>query len=288
MELRAPAKINLSFRILRRREDSFHEIETLMAPLSLADEITLQRLEASGSVEFSCDDPTVPAGDDNLVVRAARAFFAATGRGEGVRIELRKRIPHGAGLGGGSSDAATVLLGLHRLFEPKLPREKLVELAAALGSDVPFFLYESVAFCRGRGELVEPVPAFPALPLLLLKPPFGVPTPWAYSRWRDSQELSGIRYTPQQWEGLTFANDLERPVFEKHLFLAHMKTWLLAQPEIAVALMSGSGSTMFAVLRDKAAAEAVGARARVELDPEIWTCACETRAGTPPPSTGRG
>ena len=115
MQLFAPAKINLSFKILRRREDGFHEIETLMAPISLGDELTIEPNESGKGIAFTTDDPTLPPGEDNLVVRAARSFFEAIKEEPRVRIALRKKIPHGAGLGGGSSDAASTLLGLNEL-----------------------------------------------------------------------------------------------------------------------------------------------------------------------------
>ena len=273
IELRAPAKINLSFRILRRREDGFHEIETLMAPVSVFDQLTISR---ASDVEFTCDDPSLPAGDDNLVVRTARLFFGATRVESGARIHLAKRIPHGAGLGGGSSDAAATLLGLNQMFGAALPRETLAKLASEIGSDVPFFIFESTARCTGRGELVAPTTISPSFRLLLLKPTFGVSTPWAYSRWRESKELPRVDYAPQEFGGFTFVNDLERPVFEKFLFLAQMKTWLRQQPEVGAALMSGSGATLFAVLRDQADAVQLASRARAELDPDLWTCACAT------------
>ncbi len=275
MQLFAPAKINLRFRILQRRDDGFHEIETLMAPISLGDELTI---EAADRLIFTCDDASLPSGDDNLVLRAARSFFAEIKAEPRVRIELRKKVPHGAGLGGGSSDAASTLLGLNELHGQPLALARLTSLAAALGSDVPFFLSESAAVCRGRGEIVEPVAALPKLPLLLLKPEFGVPTPWAYQHWRDARELSGIDYAPQSLGELIFENDLERPVFEKYLFLARMKEWLRAQPEVAVALMSGSGATVFAILREASAAEPLARRARGELDPGLWTCAAHINA----------
>ncbi|MGI8431006.1 MAG: 4-(cytidine 5'-diphospho)-2-C-methyl-D-erythritol kinase [Chthoniobacterales bacterium] len=270
MQLVAPAKINLNFRILRRRDDGFHEIETLMAPISLGDELTLERAER---LTFTCDDASLPSGDDNLVLRAARSFFAEIKAEPGGRIALRKKIPHGAGLGGGSSDAASTLLGLNELHGNSLPPERLTKLAAEIGSDVPFFLARSAAICRGRGEIVEPVAALPAWPLLLLKPEFGVPTPWAYGRWRDSRELPGIRYAPQSLGEFTIVNDLERPVFEKYVFLAQMKEWLRAQPEVEAALLSGSGSTVLAILRQQNAADALADRARAELDPTLWSCA---------------
>ncbi len=272
MQLLAPAKINLSFQIKGRRPDGFHEIETLMAPISLADEITIERIEAEGELGFSCDDPSLPVGDDNLVVRAAKLFRERTGVGTGIAITLRKKIPHGAGLGGGSSDAASTLLGMNKMFETGLTRDDLLNLAAQLGSDVPFFIVGSAATCRGRGELVTPAFLASTFDALLLKPAFGVPTPWAYGRWTDSRELPGVDFSSQEFGGLHCVNDLERPVFEKFVVLATLKTWLRKQREVAVALMSGSGSTMFALLRDGAPAETLATRVKAAIDPELWTC----------------
>src|SRR5206468_7648711 len=123
-------------------------------------------------IEFHCDDPSVPIGAENLVVRAAKAFFGATKLTPSVSIELKKKIPHGAGLGGGSSDAATTLLALNQLFETNLARDELAKLGSAIGSDIPFFIFESAALCRGRGELVTPTELLERLSLLLLKPDF--------------------------------------------------------------------------------------------------------------------
>ena len=274
MQVLAPAKVNLSLRVLSRRADGFHEIETFITPISLHDELALKKTETG--IEFSCDDPTIPPGDENLVVRAATAFFKATGVSGGVSIRLSKQIPHGAGLGGGSSDAAATLKGLNELFATKLPREALAKLAELLGSDVPFFLFESAALCRGRGELISPQKLPESFSLLLLKPEFGVATPWAYSNWQGAQSIPGIQYDAQEYNGHTFVNDLERPVFAKFVFLARLKMWLLGQPEVAVALMSGSGSTILAVVKNSESTDALADRARTELDPKLWSCACET------------
>jgi 4-diphosphocytidyl-2-C-methyl-D-erythritol kinase len=157
-----------------------------------------------------------------------------------------------------------------------LPREALAKMARAIGSDVPFFIFRSAAICKGRGELVNPVKYRKKLSILLLKPEFGVPTEWAYSRWRDSREIPDVVYSAQEFAGETFMNDLERPVFQKFVFLAQLKTWLLKQPEVGAALISGSGSTMFAVLRGNADRDLLAKRAKAELDPELWTCVCET------------
>src|SRR5437763_9055593 len=277
MKVRAPAKINLSLKILGRRSDGFHEIETLIAPISLCDDIKIERTDSAEGFQFDCDDPSVPTGDDNLIVRAAKSFFAATKLKSSVLIELKKKIPHGAGLGGGSSDAASTLLALNELFETRLSREALAKMAETIGSDVPFFIFQSPALCKGRGELVTPVKLKEKLPILLLKPAFVVSTAWAYSRWQHSREIWDVRYTGLELAGQIFVNDLERPVFEKFVFLAQLKMWLLEQAEVGAALMSGSGATVFAVMRENADADRLAERAKTELDPELLACICETR-----------
>jgi 4-diphosphocytidyl-2-C-methyl-D-erythritol kinase len=276
MQVFAPAKINLSLKILGRREDSFHEIETLIVPISLGDEINIDKDDAKKGIEFRCDDASVPQGDDNLAVRAAKTFLEEARLKSGVTIELKKKIPHGAGLGGGSSDAATTLLALNELFKTNLPREALAKMGETIGSDVPFFIFQSAAICRGRGELVMPLKFHEQLSILLLKPAFVVPTQLAYLRWQDSREIPDVPYAAQQFADQTFINDLERPVFEKFVFLARLKIWLLKQPEVGAALMSGSGSTVFAVIRPNADADLLATRAKSELDAELWTCACNT------------
>jgi 4-diphosphocytidyl-2-C-methyl-D-erythritol kinase len=276
MQLFAPAKINLSFAIKSRRPDGFHEIETLMAPISIADRLTIETTAGDdGGIDFSCDDPSLPGGEGNLVVRAAKLFRETANITTRIKIVLEKKIPHGAGLGGGSSDAASTLLGLNELFGTGLNEGDLMGLAAQLGSDVPFFIARSAAFCRGRGEIVDPTSLPVSFSLLLIKPDFGVATPWAYGRWKESQELPGVDYSPQEFRGVRFANDLERPVFEKFVLLAQLKTWLRGQPEVGAALLSGSGSTVFAVLRESADVEKLAARVRDKIDATLWTCICQ-------------
>ena len=276
MQVFAPAKINLSLRILGRRNDGFHEIETLIAPISLCDQIEIDKTDCEKGIEFNCDDPSLPTGNENLIVRVAKSFFAATKITPAISIELKKKIPHGAGLGGGSSDAASTVLALNELLETKLPRERLAEIGGPIGSDIPFFIFQSAALCKGRGELVTPVKLKEKLSILLLKPEFGVSTAWAYHHWQDSREIPGVSYAAQQFAKQTFVNDLERPVFEKFVFLAPLKMWLLEQPEVGAALMSGSGSTVFAALRPDVNADDVATRVKSELDPELWTCATRT------------
>jgi 4-diphosphocytidyl-2-C-methyl-D-erythritol kinase len=267
--LQAPAKLNLSLRISGKRGDGFHEIDTLMVKLpGLSDSLEFSE---SDRLTLVCDDPALPAGDDNLAMKAARAYEAAAGVSCRFTISLKKSIPHGAGLGGGSSDAAAVLLGLDQLHDGKLGAGRLLEIAAAIGSDVPFFITAGAARCTGRGERIEPVEAPPQLRVLLLKPDFAVATPDAYRRWAESRELPGVDYRPLQVNGLELVNDLERPVFAKHRFLAELKQWLLGRAECAAALLAGSGSTTFAVLREDADAMVLAKAARDELDPGLWS-----------------
>ena len=180
MQLHAHAKINWDLRILGRRSDGFHEIDTLMATVGLADRLLIEPAE---SLSLTCSDPGLPCDERNLVVQAARALAAAAQVPARARIHLEKEIPAGGGLGGGSSDAAATLRGLNAFWGIGWPRERLATLAAALGSDVAYFLWGGWCRCRGRGEVVEPLPEGPALPslrLLLLLPPLMVPTPAVY------------------------------------------------------------------------------------------------------------
>ena len=277
MRFLAPAKVNLSLRVLGRRPDGFHELDSLMVRVSVFDALEIERT-SSGGLEFSCDAPDVPADDSNLVVRAARLFCTTTGAAPDLRIHLEKTIPHGGGLGGGSSDAASTLVALNTIFSLGLTKDFLAGMGAQIGSDVPFFIYETDARIGGRGEVVTPVSPVGKLPLLLVKPPFGVPTPWAYQHWSRSVQLPGVRYAPQSVGGLILENDLERPVFEKFLFLADLKQWLLNQPEVDGALLSGSGATVFSVLKTGANAKGLIERIAAEFGSEIWIRECHTLA----------
>ena len=268
LTLQAPAKLNLSLRVLDKRADGYHEIDTLMVKLpGLTDQLEFRE---NAGFSFHCDDPEVPGDERNIVVKAVRSYAAAAGLACECAITLKKSIPHGAGLGGGSSDAAATLLGLDQWHAHQLGAARLHELAASLGSDVAFFLAPGAARCTGRGEIIEPVASIPALRVLLLKPAFGVPTPDAYDRWSSSRELPGVVYSAQEVSGVSLVNDLERPVFAKYRFLAELKQWLLDQRETAAAILCGSGSTVCAVLHDDADGEALAKCARHELDPGLW------------------
>lgn len=277
-EISAPAKTNLWLRILGKRNDGYHEIETRMVPLGLADRLRLT-WRGDGEIVVRCSDPSLPTGEDNLVARAVRALEARTGSRLGLAIDLEKRIPHGAGLGGGSSDAAAVLRALNEMASLGLSVPELAAVGATVGSDVPFFVHDRACDCRGRGEIVEPLPpgeSPPPLRILLHKPAFGIAASWAYRRYAESVEHAGFSYGPQELPWGAMVNDLERPVFEKFPVLGEMKSWLLAQPGVRAALLSGSGSTMLAVLEDDADAEALrrDSLARYGVSGWTWTGYC--------------
>ena len=247
-EIFAPAKTNLWLRILGKREDGYHEIETRMVRLGLADRIRLKWRE-DGAVVLRCSDPELPVGEDNLVIKAVRALEQHTGKTFSVSLDLEKHIPSGAGLGGGSSDAAAVLRALNEMAALALPESELAAVGATIGSDIPFFLYDRACDCRGRGEIVEPlapeaVP--PSLLIFLVKPAFAIAASWAYRRYAESGEYAGFTYRAQQHRWGEMINDLERPVFEKFPVLGEMKSWLLARAGVRAALLSGSGSTLLA------------------------------------------
>lgn len=283
MKLRAPAKVNLSLRVTGKREDGFHEIDSLMVPLTLADELEID-LRDDGEIQIDCDTPGVPTGPENLVAVAAQAFFDFTGSRHGVRVKLEKRIPHGAGLGGGSSDAAATLVALNALCKTELSVGDLEAIASRVGSDVAFFIRCEPARATGRGEIIQPATWPEGTPILLLKPAFAISTPWAY------QSLAAARSEPRMrgaGEPIPFAdtelvNDLEVPVFRKYVSLAALKSWLVAQPESRAALMSGSGSTVFALCDDPTACAALGERALAEVDPSLWMWAGATAVGRGP------
>ncbi|MBM3832967.1 MAG: 4-(cytidine 5'-diphospho)-2-C-methyl-D-erythritol kinase [Verrucomicrobia bacterium] len=273
VERSSPCKVNLLLNILGKRSDGFHELETLMQPVRVCDHLQFSRLDREG-VELTCDNPTLPIDSTNLVHRAATAFFQAASLRGGVRIHLQKRVPLAAGLGGGSSNAANTLLGLNELFGFPLAADRLTSAAASLGSDVPFFLQPCAALATGRGERIVPLDALPALHgafILLIYPGFGISTAWAYGQLaRFPEALNGEPGRGQKLIALlqeedlsvaskSFYNSLEAPALKKYPLLVMFQEFLRSNGATAT-LMSGSGSTTFAITRDDA-----GARALAEM-----------------------
>ena len=276
MQIAASAKINLNLRVLRRNNDTgYHDLETWMVPITLADELRVE-VTAKPGIALTCSDPELDSGSGNLAWKAADLFLRTVKHPGGASIELHKHIPHGAGLGGGSSDAAAVLKALNEQAGHPLDHAALEDLAAQLGSDVPFFIRAAAAMARGRGERLEPHPLPQPLDLLLIKPPFAVETAWAYRQWAK-KEFCPARWTaPQLHDGLEIFNDLERPVFAKYIILPAIKQWLLEHSLVAAAAVSGSGSCLFAILRDPRGAGQLAAEAKTEFGDTLWTASCQT------------
>ena len=266
----APAKINLILRILDRRPDGFHNLWSIMQTVALEDEVWIRLCPGQQGIHLSCDTGLVAADQSNLVYRAAAAVVERAQASIGLDIELRKRIPMGAGLGGGSSDAAATIIGLNRLLRLGWSPFEMAAVGQSLGSDVPFFLFAPSAFVAGRGESVRPVVIEGARWIVLVNPGFGVNTKWAY------QELAATRtgvtpLSPVQceldrqlrvsWTQLiaTAENDFEAPVFAAHGKLREIKQSLQVQGA-EIALLSGSGAMVFGVFTDETRARLAQAK----------------------------
>ena len=282
LEKKSPCKVNLLLNILGRRADGFHELETVMQPLNLCDHLSFAR--GGHGVQLTCDEPGLPTDGTNLVHRAATAFLQQAAIRDGVRLHLEKKIPMAAGLGGGSGNAASTLLGLNELFGTPLSEEQLQPLAAALGSDVPFFLQTKPALATGRGETVLPLEPFPALrgqAFLLIHPGFGIATAWAYRELarfpaarqgtpgRAQQLIARLRTDDLRAAGTGFYNSLEAPALAKYPVLEMFQEFL-RNGGAEVALMSGSGSTTFAILRDADSASGLAEKFQAKFG-ACWT-----------------
>lgn len=282
LDKESPCKINLLLNILGRRADGFHELETVMHPVKVFDELSFTR-QATG-IQLTCNERSLPTDSRNLVYRAAAAFLERAGIKEGVRLRLEKRIPLAAGLGGGSGNAATTFLGLNELFGAPLSPAQLHELAASLGSDIPFFLQTKPGLATGRGERVQPLDWFPALrgaALLLIHPGFGISTAWAYqqlARFEDTLNvrpgraqtlISLLQKADLKAAGSGFYNSLEAPALKKYPLLALFQEFL-RESGAAATLMSGSGSTTFAVTEGEAGAETLAEKFKDKFGATHW------------------
>jgi 4-diphosphocytidyl-2-C-methyl-D-erythritol kinase len=283
LEKKSPCKVNLLLNILGKRADGFHELETVMQPVFFCDELVFER--GGNEIQLSCSDKRLPVNSKNLVYRAAENFLSAAKIRDGVKIHLEKKIPLAAGLGGGSGNAATTLLALNELFGQPLVAEKLYEIAAALGSDIPFFLQNKPALAVGRGEKIQPLEYFSALrgkAFLLIHPGFGISTPWAYQNLarfpkalngengRAQKLISSLQTADLKTAAAEFYNSLEAPALEKFPILELFQEFLRANGALA-ALMSGSGSTTFAICGSVVSAESVSEKFKTKFGENCWT-----------------
>ncbi len=285
LEKKSPCKVNLILNILGKRADGFHELETVMQPVNFCDEMTFER--AGASLQLTCSHPELPTNSKNLVHRAATSFLAAAKISDGVKIHLQKNLPLAGGIGGGSANAAVTFAALNELFGSPLPPEKLHALAAALGSDIPFFLYDRPALATGRGEKVKLLENFPALrgkAFVLAHPGFGISTPWSYQNLarfpealngkpgRAEKLISLLQVGDLKTAAAEIYNSLEAPAFDKFPVLELYREFLRENGAL-VALMSGSGSTTFAIAENLPAAENLAEKFKAQFGENGWTAA---------------
>lgn len=276
-EIRAPAKLNLWFEVLARRDDGFHEIATLMVPISLRDTLLL-RPDTCGTISLTCSTAApgmasklwadLPEDDRNLVVRALRLLQDRSGTKLGAQVRLVKRIPAAAGLGGGSSDAAAALMAANAAWNLNYSHPQLAELAAELGSDVPFFLYSNAALCRGRGERITPVEGLGLLHFVVVRPPEGLSTADVYRACRPSATsagpealLSALQRGDLPRAGGLMVNRLQVAAESLTARIAELQAAFTAC-DVAGHQMSGSGSSYFGLCRSARHARAVAGRLR--------------------------
>ena len=258
----SPAKVNLFLKTLRKRKDGYHDILSLMQPVSLYDEIILGVEDGKG-IFIACDNKSIPCDQTNLVYRAAEAFSKAAGISKKLSINIKKNIPVAAGLGGGSSNAATVLKALNEIVSANVSVEKLMQIGAALGSDVPFFIAGKACIASGRGEILDPV-ELPRFWYILINPGFPVSTHWVYQNLNLTKTQENINITiskvkafccggrledPQILHSILI-NDLEDVTIRKHPGIKKIKKVLIDFGAVG-ALMSGSGPTVFGIFRSE-------------------------------------
>jgi 4-diphosphocytidyl-2-C-methyl-D-erythritol kinase len=267
VSLKAPAKVNYRLDVLRRRPDGYHDLRMIMQRIDLYDEVVITLTDKPG-IRVTCGQEGVPDGPGNIAWMAADALLEKSGRQAGIDISILKNIPVAAGLGGGSSDAATVLMGLNELLELRFSDEQLMEIGVKLGADVPFFIFKSCALAEGIGERLTPVAQIPAAWLVLVNPNIHVSTAWVY---KNLQLTSGgtaniipLFYNSIEDICAILGNDLESVTIDRFPLIGEIKERLLAAGASG-SLMSGSGATVFALFENEGRAR----EAAQELAKEI-------------------
>ncbi len=279
------AKINLSLRVLGRRADGYHELQTIFQTITLRDRLTFRPLDSS-RLELECEAPDVPADESNLVVRAARALRERFGVGRGARVRLEKLIPAGGGLGGGSSNAAVALMGLALLWKIETNRDELSELGATLGADVPFFFAGGTALGTGRGTEITPLRDAPRASLLIVAPRVKISTADAYKALNAPALTKGfapVNLLVSREEAnfsasfpAALTNDFEPAIFEQHGEVERARDALLVAGARA-SLLSGSGSSVFGIFDDDSEVERARARLKAEEGWRVFPCSTLSR-----------
>lgn len=276
VQLKAPAKVNYRLDVLGKRPDGYHELRMIMQRVDLCDDIDIALSETPG-VRVICGKAGVPDGPGNIAWKAADILLKLSGREVGIDISITKKIPVAAGLGGGSSDAATVLMGVNELLELGLSDERLMEIGVKLGADVPFFIYKKTAVAEGIGDKLTALAEVPSLWVVLVNPGIHVSTAWVY----QNLQLTGTRSAailPVSYGSLDdicaiLSNDLEPVTFKRFPAVSDLKEMLIAAGAHG-SLMSGSGSTVFGLFADEKKAQA--AVAEIQKDHDWFAVAVKT------------
>jgi 4-diphosphocytidyl-2-C-methyl-D-erythritol kinase len=276
VKIRAPAKINLGLRVVGKRADGYHLLDTIMVAVSLYDEIDIRKIRTASKnpasdelIKISCDHPDVPPAEENIVYRAAQLILKKSRRAQPISIRIKKNIPMGAGLGGGSSDAAATLVGLNRLFKLRLSLAMLKKMALSLGADVPFFIQARPARAQGIGERLRALRGLPRFWSVIIYPGFPVSTAWVYGNLgaKLTKPIVNTSITPslKSLDGLTrrLENDLEGVTLKRYPEIGVLKQKLLREGALRV-LMSGSGSSVFGIFVSKQSAAKAFRRLRQE------------------------
>jgi len=287
IEVLCPAKLNLYLEVTGKRPDGYHDIETVMQTVSLYDRLVLEPHDSPGQTVLECDDCTIPCGGENTVQRAADEMRRATGIKAGVRMRLAKRIPAGAGLAGGSSDAAGAIAGLNLLWEAGLSHQRLARIGAAVGSDVPFFFTAGAALCRGRGEIVTSLTASRPLAFVIAWPEFELST-------RDVYKTLAFDLTNRSWNGrirnliqlldhaeprllsACFFNRLERTATVLRPELVQVRKAMIEAGLLGVT-MTGSGSAFFGLCQRKEVAQEKAERLAASGAGRVFACVSTVR-----------
>ncbi len=262
MLIRSPAKINLYLEVLHRESDGFHRIRTIFQTVGLYDELLLTPLKRS-IFRVICSNPKVPLGNENLIIKALNALRDIVPFNQGLEVRLKKNIPLGAGLGGGSSNVASVLKGVNRLYRLGVKRTQLIKIAGSVSSDAPFFMSGGTALGRGRGDEITPLSHLKGIWVLLIFPPIQINTGRAYSlfekygfpkrsfRLTNIENISkiGLLLRREKWSSILY-NSFEFPIFKEYPILARLERYIRSEG-FKNTLLSGSGSTIFVILRDR-------------------------------------
>lgn len=273
----AQAKINLTLDITGKRPDNYHEVAMVMQAIELSDQIKFSEEAKGTGITLSCNVPGLPCGERNLAYRAAQLFLEQFAIKQGVSLELTKKIPIAAGLAGGSTDAAAVLISLNKLFGTGLAQKDLCQMGAKLGSDVPFCIQGGTKLATGRGEILESLPSMPECHVVLAKPPVKVSTAWAYQNYRAEKvskhpDTTGIITCLERGDltgiGRLLCNVLESVTMNRYTEIARIKGLMLKQGAMA-SLMSGSGPTVFGLTPDPQKAAYIAEKLRALTSAQV-------------------